>query len=738
MFALVACGGGGGGGGGGTSSNLPNIGDLSVSPSSISFEVEAGGALPGTIWSTVEFHDPRVYEVVIGAPGDQSLPAWIDIFLSGSSSPMSLSLRVKNTNLSPGEYTTTVRVATRYVSPNGAAFLDVRDIPVTLNVRPAVTLSASTGTLLLDRNEPAAPGSQSVNIAFSGGTPSSWTASVSYVSGSDWLTVTRSGDALNVQPGSLPPGQYQADIEINYTVGGLTKTSTIPVTYVVNSAITAPGSIAFAIDGSSTVSSLSNAITIGSNTAGGASPDMSWSASVDQPWLTLSPASGVTGGSNNMMLSLVASELEKMGSGSHAATVTITTNAPSVAPRTVPVTLNFNLPTASYVAPYIATAGVPGTAIVRGSGFNSLPNPAVKIGAASAASVTRISDTELRIKYDAITSGSGYPYAQPVHIENALGLQMTRAQLVTVDPTSYATTRIDSPGEKTNVLYNGERKDIYAGNLTNKTLERYRYNGGGWTKSVLSLPGINRSPTQAIAISPDGRLIAAFDNDHLYVVNLATFTVEKTVTFAPRFANWLGSIAFANNGKILAADTNQWSGVQIYDVLTDTTTTSPSQFLLWGPQLIAPVDGSRVLIASAGGGAGMYDATADAFSAPPPSWLGISLHSTNRNASRFITQDNSDGYVIYDLGSNTRVSTLSTVNLVAPTMTRNGAVFYALDTAQKMVRKYDASTATLLGSVSVSDLFSAGHSWLCNMTLSEDEATLIIATETEIKILPVP
>jgi hypothetical protein len=514
-------------------------------------------------------------------------------------------------------------------------------------------------------------------------------------------------------------------------VGNLAKNGTIPVTYTVNPAIASPASVSFTIDSTSTAGALSQSITIGANTAGGASPGMNWSASVDKPWLTRSPASGVTGASNNLTLSLVTSELAKLNSGSHSAVLTITTNEPGVAPRMVPVILNLNLPTVTYAAPYIATAGVPGTAIVRGAGFNTVVSPVVKIGAANATSVTRVNDTELRINYGAITSGSGYPYAQPVYVDNALGLQMTRAQLVTVDATSYVATRIDSLGSKTNVLYNGERKDIYVGNLTNKTLERYRYNGSGWTKTVLALPNIRQSPTESIIISPDGKLIAAFDDDHLYLVNLDTFTLSKTVTLAPRFADYLGTIAFTNNGKILAADINQWSDIHIYDVLTETITNKGYGWI-WGPQVRAPIDGSRVLV-SAGccGSSVVYDATTDTYDTS--SGAPLMVRSTNIDASRYISSYNTDFYWVFDLGNTTPLSSISTTNAVGPALTRSGAIFYVLDTAQKMVRKYNASTAALLNSVSVSDLLSFG-----NLTLSEDEATLFIATDKEIKILPAP
>lgn len=199
----------------------------------------------------------------------------------------------------------------------------------------------------------ANPATQTVSLSNQGGGTLTWTAS----DNASWLTLSPASGTgngavtLTVTTGSLTAGSYSTTVKLNATGAS---TVTVPVTLTVATAPVPP-----AIGASPT--SLSFVATHGganpaaqtlsiSNAGGGT---LTWTASDNAPWLTLSQVSGT--GNGTVTLTATTSTLTI---GSYNATVTM--NAAGASPVSVPVTLTVTATAPPPVVPP-PTPGAPPT-----------------------------------------------------------------------------------------------------------------------------------------------------------------------------------------------------------------------------------------------------------------------------------------------------------------------------------------------------------------------------------------
>jgi hypothetical protein len=177
----------------------------------------------------------------------------------------------------------------------------------------------------------ANPATQTVSISNTGGGTLSWTAS----DNAAWLTLSPASGTGNgavtvtVSTGSLTAGTYSAMVAVVATGA---PTITVPVTFTVSTAPVPPAigasptSLSFgATQGGANPAT--QTVTI-SNTGGGT---LSWTASDNAAWLTLSPASGTGNGAVTVTVSTGS-----LTAGTYSATVAM--NAAGAAAVTVPVT----------------------------------------------------------------------------------------------------------------------------------------------------------------------------------------------------------------------------------------------------------------------------------------------------------------------------------------------------------------------------------------------------------------
>jgi hypothetical protein len=198
------------------------------------------------------------------------------------------------------------------------------------------------------------PATQTLSISNTGGGTLSWSAS----NGTPWLSLSSTSGTgsgmigVNVSTGTLTAGNYSGTVILNATGA---PSVIVPVIFTVTAAPVppaigaSPASFAFtATQGGNNPANQTLSI---SNTGGGT---LSWSASDNAPWLTLSPASGT--GNGTVTLTAATGTLTV---GTHNGTVTVT--ATGATTRTVPVAFTVTAAPTINVSPsslsYAATQG---------------------------------------------------------------------------------------------------------------------------------------------------------------------------------------------------------------------------------------------------------------------------------------------------------------------------------------------------------------------------------------------
>ena len=335
---------------------------IGSSPTSLSFTATQGGANPAT--QTVSISNTGGGTLTWSASDNAS---WLTLSPASGSGNGAITLTVTTGTLTTGSYSGTV-----IISATGASTVTV---PVTFVVTaapvpPAIGVSPTNLSFTATQGG-ANPAAQTVSVSNTGGGTLSWSAS----DNASWLTrspASGSGNGaitLTVTTGTLTTGSYSGTAIITATGAS---TVTVPVTFVVTAPPVPPAiglsptNLSFtATQGGANPATQTMSI---SNTGGGT---LSWSASDNAAWLTLSPASG-TG--NGTVTAIAATGT--LTAGSYTGAVTL--SATGATPVTVPVTFT------------VATAPVP-PAI--GASPTSLSFTATQGGANPAAQTVSISNT---------------------------------------------------------------------------------------------------------------------------------------------------------------------------------------------------------------------------------------------------------------------------------------------------------------------------------------------------------
>ena len=306
---------------------------IQLSVSSLTFSGTAGGATPA------------LHTFSISNTGGGTLAwtasetaGWLTLSPASGTNTGTVTASIAASSLGAGTYSTTVTVS----APGATA----KTLPVALTI----TQSTSTGGFSVSPASLAYTGTVGGPKQMLGVTLTNTGTSPLTVTWSDpinWLVAT-SGDTVTMAPGGsatishtastagLTTGTYSGTATI--TGGGTTKQ--IPITMTVTS-------------GSATPAIGLNTTTLGfSGTAGGTNPSaqtfavsnvgsgtLSWTASDNAAWLTLSPVSGTNNGTVTASVNLTG-----LAAGTYNATVTVT--ASGVPAKSLPVTLTMTASTA--------------------------------------------------------------------------------------------------------------------------------------------------------------------------------------------------------------------------------------------------------------------------------------------------------------------------------------------------------------------------------------------------------
>ncbi len=312
-----------------TAAPTPTIG---LSPTTVTFGATQGGANPANQSLTISNTGTGTLNWTVSDNAN-----WLTLSPSSGTGNGTVTMSVNSAGLAVGTYNGTITV-----SATGATNTP-RTVPVSLTVTaaPAPTIGVSPSSLTFAANQGGAnPANQSLSISNTGTGTLNWTAS----DNATWLTLSpgsgNGNGTVTVSPNitGLTAGTYNATITVSGT--GATNSPTIPVTLTITnppSIGVAPTNLSFAATqgganpGSQTISV--------SNTGGGT---LTWSASDNASWLSLSATSGTGNGT-------IAASVNTAGLAAGSYNATITVAAPGVTSRTVTVALTVNSPPTSSV-----------------------------------------------------------------------------------------------------------------------------------------------------------------------------------------------------------------------------------------------------------------------------------------------------------------------------------------------------------------------------------------------------
>lgn len=242
------------------------------------------------------------------------------------------------------------------------------------------------------------------------------------------------------------------------------------------------------------------------------------------------------------------------GSFSGAVAVTGYTCADSTCSKlsagsTSTVTVSYQIsPVVQLVTPYVATAGVSDSVVIRGVGLQSFSVQGVRFGDTAATAFTAVSTTELRATYPALTAGT---YAVRLNASNHQGEIPSNATLVVVEPVAYAATTMSypvTPTEARRLIYDAERRALVAvTDADGGSIVRYAHDGTAWGAPVNAAAGL-----RDVALSTKGTQLYGVTGTAVTPIDPVTLALGTAVA-APSMPtdSFLKNIVVGNDDRAL-------------------------------------------------------------------------------------------------------------------------------------------------------------------------------------------
>ena len=301
---------------------------LAVTPASMSFTATAGGANPAA--QTANVSNTGGGTLNWTTSDNQT---WLNVTPVSGTGAGALSVSVNTAGLAAGTYTGTVTVTA------AGATGSPKTVAVTLTVNPATPVLALTPASMSFTATAggANPAAQTANVSNTGGGTLNWTATDNQT----WLNVSPASGtgagalSVSVNTAGLAAGTYTGTVTVTAT-GATGSPKTIAVTLTVNPATPVlaltPASMSFTATagGANPAAQTANV----SNTGGGT---LNWTATDNQTWLNVTPASGTGAGPLS-----VSTNVTGLAAGTYTGTVTVTATGATGSPKTVAVTLTVN------------------------------------------------------------------------------------------------------------------------------------------------------------------------------------------------------------------------------------------------------------------------------------------------------------------------------------------------------------------------------------------------------------
>lgn len=313
-----------------TAAPTPTIG---LSATSLSFSAVQGGSNPANRTITISNSGSGTLNWTASESA-----TWLSVSPASGTGTGTITISVNTTGLTAGTYNAPITIAAT------GATNTPQNVSVSLTLTAPAAIGYSPASMGFTATQGGAnPASQALTISNTGGGTLSWTVS----DDATWLTPspasgTGSGSStISISTTGLTAGTYTATVTI--IASGATNTPrTMPVTLTITAAATptisrSPSALTFtATQGSANPTNQTVTIT---NSGTGT---LSWTASDNAAWLTLSPASGT--GSGALTASINTSGL---AAGSYSGTITIAASGATNTPQTVTVSLTVSAPSTS-------------------------------------------------------------------------------------------------------------------------------------------------------------------------------------------------------------------------------------------------------------------------------------------------------------------------------------------------------------------------------------------------------
>ena len=431
---------------------------------------------------------------------------WLFLGSSSGTTQQYLQVQISPGGLAVGTYTGTITISptTSANLPSGAL-----NIPVVLTVSANTTVTVSPSSLAFSQNQGAAtpPASQIVTLTSTGGN-TTFTASVSPVTGGTWLQVsplsgTASGTfTASVLQNSLSPGTYTSNIVLTF-LNSATPTVTIPVSLVVTAAqavTVTPTALTFAYQLGAAAPA---AQTLNVTSSGGA-VNVVVSSSSTTNWLGVSPTDGTTGASGTALpLTVSINPTSFTAAGTYTGAITITPNQqPAITVQVTVTVTGVPAPQPSTIS-NSSSGGFgsisPGELITI-KGINLGPATATSYSVGPGGTVSNIL-AGVQVMFDTIPGTPIYVSASQINV------------IVPYEIAGRATTAVT-------VIYSGQTSAVISQQVANQAPGIYTFSAtGAGQASVLNQNGTYNGPPTGLVIggqtvttvpAPQGSVIAVF------------------------------------------------------------------------------------------------------------------------------------------------------------------------------------------------------------------------------------
>lgn len=417
------------------------------------------------------------------------------------------------------------------------------------------------------------------------------TVSTRLNSGSGWLAATRgaAGDVVNVSASTdtVAAGTYNGVVDVQFASVADSPRLSIPVGFTVGSGFVVPASANLELSAESAAPAGSTDVAF----KGSLNP--AWTPSSDQPWLIIDTTS--VNGAGTLRYHANAAGLAGLANWS-STTANVTLRAAGLKDAKLTVTLDKHLPEVYVTSPGTIVAGRASTVRVIGRGLSKLAGTGrITIAGTGGMTGTVLSDREAVLNVPALAAGRA-----TVAVTNAAGQPAWTGTLGAAAPVALPSGSVTNVGEKRSAFFDPTRNALYAVNLTQNTLVRFRFTGGQWQvdgQPVASIGDMAMSPDRkTIYVSSGTSTLLAIDPDTLQTRATYTRPSSLDVSLSPGGYPTRG-IAVTNNLRLWFGD-SQWSSLGYFDMMagsfgTQALVSNPS---LYSPVFYAPGDGSKLYI----------------------------------------------------------------------------------------------------------------------------------------------